>query len=119
MKIKLNNIKLFGYHGLNQNETDCGQYFLISVSMAFNKDMNEIDDDISNTLDYTVVYNLVKNEFNKKRFKLLESLCYNIKREIKTSKIIALHNPIEIVVSISKSGKLFDGHIDSFEVSTN
>ena len=118
MKIKLNDIKLFGYHGLNSIEKNDGQNFLISILLLTDINIESIDDDIDNTIDYTIVYKIVKEVFNAKRYNLIESLVNEIKIAIKDNRLLKSnhHKIIDIEVTVSKSGKLFDGDIDSFEI---
>ena len=118
MKIRLNDIKLFGYHGLNSNEKKDGQNFIISISLLTNIDIGKINDNIDNTIDYTIIYNIVEKVFNEKRYNLLESLVNEIKMSIKDSPLIKSNHGkiIDIEITVSKSGKLFDGDIGSFEI---
>ena len=67
MKIRLNDIKLFGYHGLNSNEKKDGQNFTISISLLTNINIESIDDNIDNTIDYTIIYKIVKKALIEKK----------------------------------------------------
>ena len=59
MRIKLNNIKLFGYHGIYDKEIDDGQEFMISVSVKIDK-KKLLHDRISDTLDYSILVTKIK-----------------------------------------------------------
>ena len=85
MKININNIKLFGYHGVYNEEKEKGQYFILNIEYQINtdkfnsyipEDSNSplISDDIKDFIDYTDVINRIENLFNKQRFNLMESL---------------------------------------------
>ena len=85
MKININNIKLFGFHGVYNEEKKGGQYFILNIEYQINTDKFKryipedsnsplISDNITDFIDYTDVINKVENLFNKKRFNLMESL---------------------------------------------
>ena len=92
MEIKLNDIKLFGYHGLNDNEKEMGQHFIVSINLMTDIDINLIGDNINNTIDYTSIYQIVKKEFNMKRYNLLETLVHKIKTAILNSPVLMSNN---------------------------
>jgi len=56
-KIKIKDLKLFGYHGVKQEEKTSGQNFLFNISIniakeSFGKD-GLYQDNISNTVNYS------------------------------------------------------------------
>jgi dihydroneopterin aldolase len=61
-KIILENIELYAYHGHMPEERKIGSKFLINVELdtAFEESCNS--DDLSDTLDYTLIYNIIKEE---------------------------------------------------------
>ena len=79
--IKLENLSFFGYHGINQDEIKNGQDFVLDLIVRYTSTNNK--DNIENFIDYTDLYNLVKNSFEGKRFNLLESLGSKILDDIK------------------------------------
>ena len=50
-KITINNIKVFGYHGVYDKERDEGQYFYVNIIYSYDYDYP--NDDIRNVKDYT------------------------------------------------------------------
>ncbi len=120
MKIKLDKIKLFGYHGVYESENDNGQFFNISITLKLDIDLKTINDDIKNTLDYSQLYKIVKNQFYKTKYNLLESLIVNIKDSILNSDQFSTNKYTikNLKVSISKTGEHFDGDIDTFEITS-
>ena len=82
-KANLKNIVLYGYHGLFQSEREKGQNFEIDVEYFYDIDGSQLNDDIENTIDYTEIYNTVKAIFQKKKYKLLESLAMEIASTLK------------------------------------
>ena len=65
MKVKINRIKLFGYHGVYEEEKANGQEFHISVEMKIN---SKYLDDIISTVDYSVIIQSIKEVFNEKSY---------------------------------------------------
>jgi len=110
MKIKLNNITLFGYHGLYEKEAKDGQDFVISASIKLKKKYIN-SDSIDDTVDYVKLIEVIKSVFDKKRYKLIDSLATDIINEI------LLNSKIKsIVLSIKKINPPIDIDIDSVEV---
>jgi len=73
IKLILNKINFFGFHGLYESEKKNGQDFTIKVIIDYKPSYNQ-NKDITNLIDYTKVYSHLKAHFNKTRFKYLESL---------------------------------------------
>jgi dihydroneopterin aldolase/2-amino-4-hydroxy-6-hydroxymethyldihydropteridine diphosphokinase len=76
-KIIIKNLRLFGYHGINEKEKINGQEFLFNIVIYLNKsNFNRTDlnsDDIKNTVNYSEVISLVKKINNENKFNLLET----------------------------------------------
>ena len=106
----LNNIKLFGYHGIYDKEIDDGQEFMISVSVKTDK-KKLFHDRISDTLDYSILVTKIKTIFNSKRYNLIESLAKDISDEILLDDRVK-----SIIVSIKKPFPPLDIEIESAEV---
>jgi len=110
MKIKLNNITLFGYHGIYDKEAKEGQNFVISASIKLKKKYIN-SDSIDDTVDYVKVIQTIESVFEKKRYKLIDSLATDIINEILLDSRIK-----SIVLSIKKTDPPIDVDIDSVEV---
>tara|TARA_A100001011_G_scaffold358199_1_gene403739 strand:+ start:73 stop:420 length:348 start_codon:yes stop_codon:yes gene_type:complete len=110
MIIKINEIQLFGYHGLYEEEKENGQNFIISLSI----DINYIDKDdkIENTIDYTKILNEVRETFNQKRYNLIESLAVAISNNLMRNKKIE-----SLDLSIKKESPPIDAKLNSVEVN--
>ena len=66
-KIKINNIKIFGYHGLYESEKNDGQNFYVSFEY--------ISSDI---IDYSLISLKIVKYFNLIRYNYLEDLADNL-----------------------------------------
>ena len=92
--IKLEKLTFFGYHGINQEEIQNGQDFVLDLSVHYQLLNNS--DDIGNVIDYMELYDLVKNTFQEKRFNLLESLGQKILDNIKIKYDSVFHMKLNI-----------------------
>jgi len=110
MKINLNNITLFGYHGLYEKEAKEGQNFIISASIKLKKKQIN-SDSIDDTVDYVKIIKIIKSVFDKKRYKLIDCLATDIINEILLNSRIK-----SIVLSIKKTDPPININIDSVEV---
>lgn len=70
-KIRLDGLKLFGYHGVQQHEKDFGQEFLIDCHLDVEAG---IDDNIDSTVSYALVADEIEKVATKQRFDLIETL---------------------------------------------
>ncbi len=111
MKINLNNISLFGYHGVYDEEIENGQNFILNVSVKLKK-RKAPTDSIQDSIDYVEIIEIIKLVFNRKRYNLIESLASDIVDEILSSFKIK-----SVSVSIKKIKPLINIDIDSVEVT--
>ena len=110
MKIKINKIKLFGYHGLYEIEKKKGQEFVISAEIELMNN-NNYRDDIGNTVDYTDIINKIKNVFNTQRYRLIETLSIDISNKIMEDQAIK-----SVIISIKKISPPIEMDLESVEV---
>ena len=80
-KVLVNDLKLFGYHGTNEEERLHGTFFQfdLEVSTDFGEAMNS--DSIKGTLNYVELISLIKKQ-NQEPSKLLEHLGGRIAKSI-------------------------------------
>ena len=79
-RYKIKELKLFGYHGVYDNEKQDGQFFLINISynVYYNR---SLVDNVENVIDYVSICNDVAVIFDN-RCDLLETLIINIKKSL-------------------------------------
>ena len=109
-KYKINKLKLFGYHGVYDNEKREGQYFLISAEFNVNYDIYKLDDDLINVIDYKILCDDI-NEAFKKRCNLIETLIFNIKSYLENK-----YQGLEFNISIKKESLLIEHKVQSILV---
>jgi len=78
--IKLEKLNFFGFHGVNKDEIQNGQNFVLDIIIHYK--IIKKTDNLDNFIDYIDLYNLVKYSFEEKRFNLLESLISKIFKDI-------------------------------------
>ena len=110
MIIKINEIQLFGYHGLYQEEKENGQNFIISLLIDI--DYKDKSDKIENTLDYVDIIDQVKNVFSEQRYNLIETLAVEISENLMTNQKIK-----SLDISIKKESPPIDTKLNSVEVN--
>ena len=111
IKLILNKIIFFGFHGLYESEKNNGQNFTIKVIINYKPTYNQ-NKVITNLIDYTKVYSHLKIQFNKTRFNYLESLIdYLIESLVNEYEQITY-----IKIKISKPELELDGNKDFITV---
>ena len=77
-KIRLYNIQLHGYHGVDDNEKKNGQQFEIDIKAYTDLTAIIKTDNVDTTTDYSALYDKVVNVFSASGFNLIESLANQI-----------------------------------------
>ena|SRR5438034_1214434 len=76
MKIELQGLELFGYHGVLEEEKENGQAFWYDVELDVGE-WGGTTDRIEDAVDYRLVVDAVR-EVNEQRFELLEALAASV-----------------------------------------
>ena len=72
-KIIIRDLKLFAYHGVNIEEKENGQIFLISLECGADLTGASLSDDLNDTVSYAKIIKTVKRVFTEKKYDLIES----------------------------------------------
>jgi dihydroneopterin aldolase len=114
IKIKLNTIELFGYHGILDDEKINGQRFEIDVELTF-KLMSAIKlDNIKNTIDYSKVCERIIEIFHEKRVNLIETLADSI-----GNALMSEYNLLFCKIYIRKPDVMMSCKIESVGIEAN
>ena len=81
-KILMQNLGFYGYHGLLKEESILGQKFFLDIELDVNTKEAGITDDMTKSVSYADVYEVVKDIVENKRFNLLEALSEHIAKEV-------------------------------------
>ena len=112
-KIHINGIKTYAYHGAIQEERVLGQYFITDLVLHVDLTNASKTDDLSETVHYGEVYNLVEEIVKGEPVSLIERLAGKINAELfdRYDKII------EVETTITKPNPPIDGNYDSVAIT--
>ena len=80
-RIALEGLEFHAFHGVYPHERESGNWFEVDVSVDTDFSKAAQTDELSGTVDYELIYRVVKNEMEKPS-KLLETVGENIVDEI-------------------------------------
>jgi dihydroneopterin aldolase len=108
IKVALQGVKFFAYHGFYPEEQVLGNHFIVDVSVEFAQQHHFGDDEIAHTVNYEQLFQMVDTEMRNTR-KLLETVVQGIIDRAKTAyPFVAL-----ICVSIKKLNPPLPGQVDA------
>ena len=80
--IRLQGIVLYGHHGVSAAEREVGRLFEVDVELTLDLSAAAETDDLSATVDYATVCELVRRTHEAGPYRLLETFAGRIAREI-------------------------------------
>lgn len=92
--ICLSNLRFYAYIGLLEHEQRIGNNFTVNVELTIDASPFR-EEDLSSSISYADVYEVVKEEMEKKR-KLLESVALSISDTIKARWDVVLKSSVSI-----------------------
>ena len=81
--ITLKGIHGFGYHGVFEHEAKNGQDFYVDLEIYLDLSRASVSDDLSDTIDYGALADVVVEEITGERVQLIERLAGRIAERIK------------------------------------
>lgn len=112
VKVSINNMMFYGFHGYYEYEREQGQKFFFDVEMIIENDAAVDSDNLNDGVDTARVYDIVKDVSENKRFQLLAALGGNI-----ADKLLSKFPHVdEVTVRIRKPSVPISGPIDYVEV---
>lgn len=94
--ISLTGMEFHAYHGVHDHETQKGARFVVDVELTVPTPER---DTLSQTVDYSRVYRLIKHEMTAQNFKLIESLANHLADAVMASEpqvvalLVRVHKP--------------------------
>ena len=76
-RISLEGLELHAFHGVYPHERESGNWFEVDISVEADILRGAIEDDLDETVNYEILYGIVKEEMEKPS-KLLETVAQNI-----------------------------------------
>jgi dihydroneopterin aldolase len=83
--IEIKGIKSFGYHGVFESENIAGQDFFVDVLLELDLTRASVSDDVSDTVNYAEITDLVVEEVTGDRVALIEKLAARIADRIRST----------------------------------
>ena len=77
-RIRLNDMVFYGYHGVLPEERTLGQRFVASVELRTDLRAAGMTDDLTQTVNYAEVYDIVRDVVTGAPFRLIESVAERI-----------------------------------------
>ena len=109
--IRLKNIQLYGFHGVNESEKDLGGRFEVDVELYLSLQSSSISDNLKDTINYESIYKIVDSCVKRDKFNLIEALANSIAKDI-----LKDHRIESIVVRVRKPHAPIKGVLDTIEV---
>ncbi|NLZ94812.1 MAG: dihydroneopterin aldolase [Bacteroidales bacterium] len=82
--IRLTDMQFFAYHGVLEQETKVGNNYVVNICMTADLSKACETDNVEDTINYALVYDLVKHEMEQPS-KLLEHVAMRIYKAIRDS----------------------------------
>ena len=110
-KITINQLKVFGYHGVNRIEREHGQHFIIDLECRLDLSEAGATDLLGKTMDYDSLIKDVQRIVSMERYTLLEALAQRIAD-------LALERPgvYSVLVRIAKPTPPIEADLESVSV---
>ncbi|MBC8016100.1 MAG: dihydroneopterin aldolase [Sporomusaceae bacterium] len=112
-KIVLQNMMFYGFHGVYEYEREQGQRFYVDAEIAADLSLAGTTDNITDTIDYTIVYSQIKEIMENHRFQLLEAAGAHI-----ADIILQTTTATEVTIRIRKPAVAIPGPLDYVQVET-
>lgn len=112
MKIRLNEMVFYGFHGVHDEERRLGQRFIVSATLYTDSALDAKIRNLEDTVDYTKVYDDIREIMESSQFHLLESCANTI-----ADKLLAGYELLQKVkICIQKPSVAIQGSLRSVEV---
>ncbi|NMO97774.1 dihydroneopterin aldolase [Paenibacillus lemnae] len=111
-KMIMRRMEYYGYIGVFEEERKLGQRYYVDLEMELDLSGAGTSDDLTQTVNYAEVHELVQNIMHHKQFKLIEALAEHIASEV-------LHTYTSIValtVKVTKPHPPFDIHFEGVTI---
>lgn len=110
-KILVEGIRLYAYHGCLEEEARIGSDYLVDVVLETDFSQAAETDELNQTIDYVVVYNIVKEEMAI-RSKLIEHVGQRITARIKKQ----FPEVLKLEVKVTKLNPPMNGNVEKVSI---
>lgn len=112
--LRLAKMEFTGHHGVTDEEKKQGGKFEVDCEIETDIVKAAASDNLDDTIDYDLVYSIIREHIGNRSYNLLESLAVKMKSEIRQktgARVVRLR--------IRKMGPAISGHTGYFEVETS
>lgn len=109
--IRLHNMMFYSYHGASRAERETGRRFEVDVELYTDLSHAAESDHLTDTINYTLVYDQVAEIILNNKFNLLETIAARIAAEIKGHFTVS-----RVIVRVRKKIPPIPGNLDHIEV---
>ena len=113
-KISIKGLRVYGYHGVMEHEREEGQYFIVDATIRVDAERASSTDDISNTVSYAEIAQLIAENVRNNPVNLLETLSQRLADEILFA---ASPWAKKVKVTVSKPDAPIDLYFDTVSVT--
>src|SRR5690349_1807919 len=111
-RIELKGLKFFSHHGLYEEETKNGGWYLVDVSFNCDTTQAVLNDDIEGTINYEAVYKIVKEEMVISS-KLIENVAARIHHRLAKE----IYGISELLITLKKLQAPLGGELDYVSIT--
>jgi len=109
--IHVSGIRCYAYHGCNEEEQRIGGHYIVDIEINTDFDTAALTDDLSKTVDYVEVYEIVKKQMET-RSRLIE----HVARRIGDALMNQIERIQQVAVKVTKFHPPINGDVE--KVST-
>jgi 7,8-dihydroneopterin aldolase/epimerase/oxygenase len=113
-KIQIKGLRVYGYHGVLEHERQDGQYFIVDATIVIDAKRASATDDISNTVSYAEIANLISENVRNNPVNLLETLSQRLADEVLFA---ASPWAKKVKITVSKPDAPIDLYFDTVQVT--
>ena len=109
--IRLQNMTFYGFHGVSAAEKETGRRYEVDCELHLELDDAVASDNLSDTVNYAKVYEIVETVMNARRYSLIESIAAEICNRVMENERVS-----KTVVRVRKMIPPIPGNLDCIEV---
>jgi len=109
--IRLKNIIFYAHHGYYKAERELGQKFEIDIEVACDLRRSAASDDLKETIDYSRIYTMARETFERHKFKLIETVAQKMADEV-----LKIEGIKSVLIRVRKPHVPMNGLLDHVEV---
>lgn len=109
--IRLNKMSFYGYHGVSAAEKETGREFEVDCELEVDLAESGQTDRLNDTIDYALVYSMIKKTVEGTAYSLLEALATEL-----ASKLLDNFPVYRVTLRVRKMKPPIPGHTDNIEI---